>query len=227
MITIVPGDKIVLIEGRRAHPVNMNSVDPEIHAIQFNTELEKGYVEYVPNEKGIIPPLEEITDLSPWAIQVTQAENILYCHDNPKTFYRTNEPVGSPVVVRSEGWPQPPDTTEVPPPPKPSGNCNIYWDGSEFVWSCFPIEMDLDSAKEYISDQISKEAYKILFPTDWLIVREIETSIETPEEIKIWRAEVRSTANSKVETCKVKNSIPELRDYCESQEFLTWPTLQN
>jgi hypothetical protein len=222
-ITIVPIDQVVVLSGAAASGVDMASVDPEIHAVQFNTELGKGTVEFKTNpETGATRPQEQITNVDPWEPQILDAEEILFCRRNPKTFYSTVAPIGAPIEVTKKGWPQPDNSTEQAPPAQPSPNTSLYWDGTEFVWSAFPIDLDLAGAQNYVTSLVNDKAYALLLPSDWYVVRQSETGKAIPGEWVTWRAAVRAAASEKLTTAASQNSVESLRTYCQSESFQTW-----
>jgi len=223
-ITIVPVDQVVVISGVAASGVDMTSVAPAIHALQFNTELGRGTVEFKADpETGTIHPLEQITSVDPWQQQIIEAEQIIFCKQNPETFYSTVTPVGRPTMVSEKGWPQPANTTKVPPPSQPSTNTVLYWDSTEFVWSVFPVDIPLAEAQEYVTNLVNSEAYTILQPSDWYVIRQSNTGVPVPESWDEWRTFIRSTANDKRLEVDSKESLSDLETYCESEEFQYWP----
>lgn len=224
MISIIPEDQIVVIDGQAAAGVNMDSVDPAIHAIQFNQTINEGEVEYkVDPVTGFCPPSEPITSIQPWQSQVDEAEEIIYCGNNPKTFYKTVSPgIGSPVIVYQKGWPQPPDTTTQEPPSQPTSNCVLYWDGASFVWSTFPIDLSLEDAQTYICNTVDQTAYTILQPSDWMVVRQNENGTPIPAGWSDWRQTIRDEAQEKRLAAQGTTSFAELESYTESSEYLTW-----
>jgi hypothetical protein len=227
-ITIVPIDQVVVLSGAAAFGVDMASVDPEIHAIQFNTEFGKGTVEFKRNpETGTTKPQEQITNVDPWEPQILDAEDIIFCAKNPKTFYSTVAPLGAPIEVTEKGWPQPENTTEQALPEQPSPNTSLYWDGTGFVWSVFPIDLDLVGAQNYITGLVNDRAYALLQPSDWYVVRQSETGKAIPEEWNTWRATVRDAAKAKRTVVSEKEDLTSLEAYCESPEFQTWPIEPN
>lgn len=64
----------------------------------------------------------------------------------------------------------------------------------ELVCEAVPAEFDLiveDISSQVYQDKINEEALQFLGSTDWLIIRELETGVVCPEEIKEQRAEAR------------------------------------
>lgn len=227
-IIIVPDDRKVNVNGRVAFNVSMEGVDPSIHAIFFNQEAGSGYIEYKPDpESGIIPPIEEITSFEPWEGQISEAQETFFCQDNPRTFYKTENPVGSKKVVHAKGWPQPEGYTELAPPDQDSPLAKLYWDGESFVWSVFPIDSTLSEAQSFLSNLVSSAAYDLLLPSDWMVVRESETGILAPQEWKDWRAAIRAEAEAKRASIASAKSLKELQTYSKSDAFVTWPTSPN
>lgn len=225
MITIVPEDNLVVISGKTAWGVDMTGVDPDIHAIQFNEIEDKGTIEFKSDPQSpIVPPDEYITSIQPWDPQVEQAERIIYCRENPKTYYTTTGSViGIPVVVDTEDWPQPPDTTAEIPPAQPTSNTVLYWSGTEFIWSAYPIDLPLADAKAYLSNSVDATAYSLLQPSDWYVVRQNENGTPIPVEWNTWRQEIRDEAAAKRLVIDGEPTLDDLRAYSQSQAYLTWP----
>jgi hypothetical protein len=70
-ITIIQADNHVGIDGD-FREVDLSSLDPQIHAIQFSLLKGFGEIEWDENTDGTRPPNQRITDLSPyqWAIDL-------------------------------------------------------------------------------------------------------------------------------------------------------------
>lgn len=218
-ITIVPDDKLVIIDREPALNVDMASMDSSIHAIQFNSDKGEGTVEY----RGPRPRLEKIESIAEWDHIVEEAEEIINCRKNPKVFYRTEKPIGSKVLVTEKGWPQPENTTVDAPPPQPTSNTSLYWSGTEFVWSVFPVSLALSDAKQYVVNLLDKQTYNLLQPSDWYVVRQGETGKPIPAEWETWRAAVRDSYKAKKLSVESKGSLPDLDLYCKSEDFSNWP----
>jgi hypothetical protein len=65
--SVVKADNFVVIDGI-AKPVDCSSLDPTIHAIQWNEERQKGHIEFVdedPND-GICEPNINIDSIAPY-----------------------------------------------------------------------------------------------------------------------------------------------------------------
>ena len=57
---------------------------------------------------------------------------------------------------------------------------------------------DLTQVKSTAIDQVNSTAYSILLPTDWMVVKAVETSTKTPPAWDSWRQSIRATATSTV-----------------------------
>lgn len=53
---------------------------------------------------------------------------------------------------------------------------------------------DLTSVKTNAINQIDSTAYSLLFPTDWMVVKAMETSTKVPADWNVWRESIRVTA---------------------------------
>jgi hypothetical protein len=53
---------------------------------------------------------------------------------------------------------------------------------------------DLTSVKTSSVQQVNSIAYSILLPTDWMVVKAIETSTTVPADWNTWRESIRTTA---------------------------------
>ena len=53
---------------------------------------------------------------------------------------------------------------------------------------------DLTEVKTNAIAQVNSTAYSLLFPTDWMVVKAMETSTQMPADWNAWRASVRTTA---------------------------------
>lgn len=82
---------------------------------------------------------------------------------------------------------------------------------------------DLVVAKEVATNSVRSTAYSLLQPTDWVVVREMETGAAVSEEITTYRAAVRTTSAEKVTMIEASDSIDDLQTYLRSEEFASWP----
>jgi len=53
---------------------------------------------------------------------------------------------------------------------------------------------DLASVKTSSVQQVNSTAYSILLPTDWMVVKAVETSTTVPADWNTWRESIRTTA---------------------------------
>lgn len=77
---------------------------------------------------------------------------------------------------------------------------------------------DLTSVKTNAISQINNTAYSILLPTDWMVVKAVETSTTVPAEWNTWRESVRLTAanaKTQVETASDVDAVAAIT--------ITWP----
>ncbi len=81
----------------------------------------------------------------------------------------------------------------------------------------------LSEAKALAFDMVNTEAHNLLLPTDWMVIREIETNVSVPDEITTYRAAVRAEANAKTTKINSKAKLSTLQTYVTSEEFETWP----
>lgn len=82
---------------------------------------------------------------------------------------------------------------------------------------------DLPEAKKVASEYVRSKAYTLLQPTDWVVVREMESGVSAPAEITAYRTAVRAAADEKVGTIEGKQKLSTLADYLRSDEFAAWP----
>lgn len=69
---------------------------------------------------------------------------------------------------------------------------------------------DLDQLKVQQAQQIDQTAYTILLPTDWMVVKAIETQGTVAPEWNTWRASIRSTADTARAAVEACTSVEEL-----------------
>tara|TARA_R100001510_G_C7571866_1_gene147970 strand:+ start:335 stop:748 length:414 start_codon:yes stop_codon:yes gene_type:complete len=78
-ITIIKEDNTVVIDNLGFDEMDLSSVETNIHAIQFDTDISKGHIEYVDDRVN-----EEITD-------ITSYQSIIDSHAQKKTELDTQE----------------------------------------------------------------------------------------------------------------------------------------
>ena len=72
-----------------------------------------------------------------------------------------------------------------------------YWtgeqlNGAELTYTGTPKE--LASVQKDCVSQVNQTAYTLLFPSDWMVVKAMETSTPIPADWNTWRASIRTTA---------------------------------
>ena len=78
-------------------------------------------------------------------------------------------------------------------------------------------------SKETYTSAVNSEAYSILLPTDWLVVRKVENGTEIPPEWNTWRQSIRDEAALKIITIDDTRTDQQLIDYVESPAYTYWP----
>ena len=63
----------------------------------------------------------------------------------------------------------------------------------DITFTCTP--KDLTQIKSNAFNQVNQIAYSILFPTDWMVVKSVETSTPISPDWNTWRASIRATAD--------------------------------
>jgi hypothetical protein len=87
---------------------------------------------------------------------------------------------------------------EVIPTNQP-GNSEYYWVTPEFNGASLTYintPKDLITIKTNSLSQINNTAYSILFPSDWMVIKSVETSTPINADWNSWRASIRATADS-------------------------------
>jgi hypothetical protein len=73
------------------------------------------------------------------------------------------------------------------------------------------------------SNQTRTTANTLLFPTDWMIIREVDNGNPCPANMKTWREDIRLSANQKVVDIESTTTTEELAVYVTSSDYSTWP----
>lgn len=79
---------------------------------------------------------------------------------------------------------------------------------------------DLDGIKVDSVSQINSAAYAILLPTDWMVVKAIETSTTVPADWNTWRESIRTTAAT---TATAINSAVDVAEVEIIMQNIVWP----
>ena len=82
---------------------------------------------------------------------------------------------------------------------------------------------DFDGLKANWAAQIRATAYSLLLPSDWMVVKSVETQTIFPEEWKTYRAAVRTASSEAVSAINAAADIPALQAAVQ----VNWPTDPN
>jgi hypothetical protein len=82
---------------------------------------------------------------------------------------------------------------------------------------------DLDPLKANWVIQINQTAYTMLLPSDWMVVKGIETSTPVPADWGTYRAAVRTAAATTITAINASTTIAELQTAIQ----VTWPNDPN
>jgi hypothetical protein len=102
----------------------------------------------------------------------------------------------------------------------------FYWVGenrSGAVISYTNTPKDLAPLKTQWKAQINQNAYTMLLPSDWMVVKALETSSAVPSEWTAYRASVRAAAATAVAAIEAAADVPALQAAIQ----VTWPTDPN
>jgi hypothetical protein len=79
---------------------------------------------------------------------------------------------------------------------------------------------DLVSVKSNSVSQVNSTAYATLLPTDWMVVKGIETGTPVPPAWNTWRESIRTTAASAVTAINAATDVAEVETVMQN---LVWP----
>jgi len=82
---------------------------------------------------------------------------------------------------------------------------------------------DLDGLKAQWKAQVNQNAYAILLPSDWRVIKALETSTTVPADWTTYRAAVRTAAATAVAAIEVSADVPALQAAVQ----VTWPNDPN
>jgi len=80
------------------------------------------------------------------------------------------------------------------------------------------VPKDLDECKATATAQVNSTAYSLLFPSDWMVVKAVETSTSVAPDWTTYREAVRTTANQAKADYASFTTVDEIADY-----VITWP----
>jgi hypothetical protein len=79
---------------------------------------------------------------------------------------------------------------------------------------------ELDGVKSSSVSQVNSTAYTILLPTDWMVVKAIETSTTVPTTWNTWRESIRTTAATAVTAINAAVDVSEVET---TMQNIVWP----
>jgi hypothetical protein len=82
---------------------------------------------------------------------------------------------------------------------------------------------DLDGLKAQWKAQVNQNAYAILLPSDWMVIKALETSTTVPADWTAYRAAVRTAAATVVAAIDASADVPALQAAVQ----VTWPNDPN
>ena len=80
-------------------------------------------------------------------------------------------------------------------------NQQYYWVSQELNGATLTYinnPKDLDTCKTNAVSQLRNTAYTMLLPTDWMVVKSVETSTPIPVDWNTWRASIRTTCENAI-----------------------------
>lgn len=108
--------------------------------------------------------------------------------------------------------------TEIPDYPRPDDR--FYWvsQNPDWTWSATP--KDLNSLKAQWKDIFKHQAYGLLLPSDWLIIRKQEIGTEVPSDWLSYREAVRTTTEIAITDMEATTDI---EAFIASVTSVQWP----
>ena len=100
-------------------------------------------------------------------------------------------------------------------------NQQYYWVSQELNGATLTYinnPKDLDTCKTNAVSQLRTTAYTMLLPTDWMVVKSVETSTPIPTDWNTWRASVRTICENAITAVNACTNVDEL-----AQLTVTWP----
>jgi hypothetical protein len=100
------------------------------------------------------------------------------------------------------------------PDPEPV-DTRFYWDHN--------LPKDIDDLKTQWIKQQKEIAASLFAPTDWYIIRKVDTGIEVPNTIKLYRDEIRLTSDGREDQISQVTTVEELITLVNGN-LVPWPT---
>ena len=122
----------------------------------------------------------------------------------PATWLRTSSPEEKAAI----------GITEITEDPRPDDR--FYWVDAEHNG----IPKDVDQLKTQWTQQIDQTAYSMLQPTDWYVVRKMESNVSVPASVTALRSNVRAYANQAKANI---GNVAVVEDLITVVTTLSWP----
>jgi hypothetical protein len=92
-------------------------------------------------------------------------------------------------------------------------NPTYYWtgetlEGATLTYTGTP--KDLAEVQKQAVAQVNQTAYTLLFPSDWMVVKSVETSIPIAFDWNTWRASIRTTAANATTVVNASTTVDEV-----------------
>lgn len=101
-------------------------------------------------------------------------------------------------------------------------NDQYYWVSTELneaTLTYVNTPKDLDTVKSNSITQINQTAYSILLPSDWMVVKSVETGTQVPANWNTWRQSIRTTADTSRTEVAAATDVDEVQTIMGS---ITW-----
>ena len=223
--SIIPEDRVVVLDEVAYAEVGMDGIPPDVHAIQWYGAEGYGTIEYKVLPDGTLPVPGSFTDPADYYNQTQACLDPVVCYStsNSSVYRGTPYTIGQELSIYE--WPNPAvpsGFTSIQPPAQTLSYTSLFWVDSNFVWSLFDPSQPLAEEKSASIDWVNSTAYYILQPTDWYVIRESENGTAIPPNWNTWREAIRQDANTKNAGIAGCNSSEELFSYTQNSSFNTW-----
>ena len=92
-------------------------------------------------------------------------------------------------------------------------NDQYYWVSTELdkaILTYVNTPKELAGVQANAVSQINATAYSILLPSDWMVVKAVETSTTVPADWNTWRAEIRTQAQDAITAIEAATDVDEV-----------------
>ena len=99
-------------------------------------------------------------------------------------------------------------------------NDQYYWVSTELdeaTLTYVNTPKELAGVKTNAVSQINATAYSILLPSDWMVVKAVETSTTVPTDWNTWRAEIRTQAQEAITAIESATNVDEVASAVQVQ----------